>query len=514
MESLEHQLKDRQSKLHTYKAEVHLMTTKDHTSVPKIDPLSREIAKELTKRELKDLGVAVKESPKKPKRLSIPAFKTPKVSVIKSPKPKIVQKPSRKSSEAAKPNDSKKLLLDPPSHPTSNKKFDLNLIKPEDLNPVAEQINIRQLKRKKTLEMIGHLDEINSIRDELNKEYPELNLNISMSQSSFHSNDLSDLNKSGHEDHTVDFKLSPVPHLSINECIKPEVYLGPEKTETEDRKIEERNEGVGKVGDEDRNTEVNQVVIGNNERAQVKDVDSGSSLRIEERKDTKESSSKFLLSPIHSKVISINSEYNSCLNRTQSLYFKASFLHSGQDSVKSSVPRCHIDLMSGQTSPIYYNVRLHGDSKVKTPSGIGSAQSLRRLLLDQTEESEPLASVDTYSKNLAWAQQRDEKLKKIRECIDLQETQKCTFSPFPAKKKTVSQSFLPKSKMSSSSPSIDFKDTIMKISEKSPEDFILYTGLSPTNQKLGFPEGCNIDKMTLRSKPLLSYKQINLLSNL
>lgn len=516
MESLDHQLKDRQSKLYTYKAEVHLMTTKDHTSIPKIDPLSREIANEVTKRELKDLGVTVKESPKKPKKLSISTPKTQKVSVVKSPKVQIssfLQKPSRKSSEAAKTNDSKKQLFDPPK-PKNNRKFDLNVIKPEDLNPVAEQINIRQLKRKKTLEMIGHLNEINNIRDELKKDYPELNLNMSMSQSSFNTNELSDLITPGNEENTVDFKLSPVPHLPINGELKPEVHQKPEKAENEDKKIDEANESIKEVEDEDNNTEVNKNIVENNEKPQIKDIDLTSSSKIEDRKDTKENLSKLFISPIQSKPMSLNTESNSCLGRTQSLYLKASFLHSGQESVKSSVPRCHIDLMNGQTSPIYYNVRVSGDSKVKTPSGIGSAQSLRRILLDQTVEPEPLASVDTYSKNLAWTQQRDEKLRKLRESMDLQETQKCTFSPFPVKKKTESQIFLPKSEISSSRASLDLKDTILKISDKPPENLILYSGLSPTNQKIGYAEGSNIDQMTQRSKPLVSYKQVNLLSNL
>ena len=598
MESIGHQIKDRETKLYTNKAEVHLSTMKEHTSIPKIDPVSRKIAQEMTKREIEKLGIKTKD-PVKVQTLSSPKFQKSKRNSQKS-----LSKASESKSQAQQDNKAVKLSKvpkqgkeakieiivtnDEPSSQTESNAKPL-IVKPEDLATVQELISIKQLKRKKTLESLDHLNLMNAFREELHKDYPELGFDMSCEGSSFRTDELDDIESHSHEVmkeklDKLELQVSPVPYLNTEESNRegPGGGFGQQGdlgggsgnrngnggclTGLKDDGIEMR-EGVifpceleekGSDGKEKEsgcdqrlgkgmatNIKKNKVlrtgkkvnkslekVEAQNSEILIKGQHSKVTLQIETPEISNEvqgslkrsikpieikeslsaisSKTRFECSPTHSKLISLLTEQASL--KTSNLSFaKASFLHSPQDSVKASIPRCHLNLSDCKSTPVYYNIRLPQESKVKTLNGVGSVDSLRRLLL--TEQPRPNTSTpkDQYSKNLLWSSQKEEKLREMRKSMDLQEQRKCKFSPTPHQKRSETQIFDSKSPIFSPKSTLETQSSILKLTSRPNESFSSYSCLSPVNSQIRYFEGCNMEKMVKISKPMVSYKQVNTL---
>ena len=585
MEFLVHQIKDRQSKLYTNKAEVHTSTMKEHTSIPKIDPVSRKIAEEMTKREIKDLGIKTKNCPAKQQTLSYPKSQKSKRNSKKS-----LSKPNEGKSET--PADLKLIQIakapkisQGPSLESAEIKDEANsqiqssikplILKPEDLVTVQELINMKQLKRKKTLESMDHLNLMNAFREELHKDYPELGLDLSCEGSSLRSDELDDLEFHSHEalKEKVDPQASTVHELNaeanntewsamkamqsklteidiLNSCenkndhlyqendlregildgkviekekncaemkgkyMTPDIKNKPDKYDAEKinlslEKLETQNSDVLIQGSHTKfSVTIENYGIPQGNRDEVKM--NAKPMEIKESLSAISSKTKFETSPGHSKLVSLLTEQSTIRNSSVACT-KASFLHSPQESVEFSVPRCHVNLPEYKSTPIYKNKRLSQESKVKTLNGIGSVDSLRHLLLKDEVRPKSSTPKDTYSKNLSWSAQKEEKLKEMRKSMDLQEQQLCTFSPFPVKKRSETQLFDAKSSIFSPKSSLDSKASILKLTRSPTNSQTSFNHLSPVDSHIRYFSGCNMEKMIKVSKPMLSYKQVNLL---
>ena len=212
----------------------------------------------------------------------------------------------------------------------------------------------------------------------------------------------------------------------------------------------------------------------------------------------------------HSKSFGVKSE-SLDFGNLQHSYMKASFLHSVQDPVPKAVPRCHLNLGTNEVSPIYFNVRVAKDSRVKNPNGIGPADCLRKLLLKDDGEVNMTERPDIYSRSARWLEQREEKARRFRETRLSSDMQNCTFDPFIGKKKkhskNKSEAFinfsvnLSKSKISYS----------QKTEEEKPKNTLKYVGLSPADSLVRYEKGVDREKFRDKAKPMVSYRQINLL---
>lgn len=593
MESIVHQIKDRESKLYTTKAEVHTSAMKEHTSIPKIDPNSRKIAEEMTKREIQNLGIKTKTQPSK-QTLSYPKLQKAKRNPQKS-----LSKPIELKSETQAEQKPVQVTRGP--SPSQECKLEINeikdeasiqiqsnfkplIMKPEDLVTVQELINVKQLKRKKTLESMDHLNLMKAFREELHKDYPELGLDLSCEGSSLRSDELDDveshsheafkekLDKQGQEFRDLNFKgicgegegegevqgqakgidkfvscdgrsggiengfregnfhgdevdekemaLEQVDgkYITIDIKNKTDQHEG-EKVNISLEKLETQNSDIPiKESHTKHSVIIENLEISNENQETLKR--KAKPMEIKESLSAISSKTKFESSPGHSKLVSLITEQPTIRNSSIS-FAKASFLHSPQESVDISVPRCHLNLSELKSTPIYKNKRLSQDSKVKTLNGIGSVDSLRHLLLKDDINPKSSTPKDLYSRTLEWSCQKQEKLKKMRKSMDLQSQQLCPFSPFPAKKRSETQLFHAKSSIFPCKPSLDSQASILKLSQLPASPLCpagptvaqsSYNYLSPVNSQIRYFSGCNMEKMIKVSKPMLSYKQINLLT--
>ena len=585
MESIVHQIKDRETKLYTNKAEVHATAMKDHTSIPRIDTVSRKIADEMTKREIEKLGLKTKDRLGKSRLYQVPSSKK-----LKEAHKSLCSRPGE--SRALAQGDCKADKLSQVSKRAKETKLEIivtndesgNLVesnakslivRPEDLATVQELISVKQLKRKKTLESLDHLNLMNAFREELHKDYPELGFDLSCEGSSFRTDELEDIESHSHEvmKEKLELQVSPVPYLNTEESsrgaggtvqgeemkvlengnsaglrdggvemregvifpceLEEEVVHGKQnevacdgvsgKCMTNIKKKKEAgtckimNKSLEKVKSQNSEILVKGLQSKANVQIEIPEIaDKGKQkgkrsikpMEIEESLSAISSRTRFECSPTHSKLISLLTE-QATIKTSNVSFAKASFLHSPQDSVKISVPRCHLSLSDCKSTPVYYNIRLPQESKVKTLNGIGSVDSLRRLLLTDQPRPNSSSPKDQYTKSLQWSSQKEEKLKELRKSMDLQEQQKCKFSPFPHQKRSETQTFESKSSIFSPKSALQSQASLLKLTSKPSDSLSSYNCLSPVNSQVRYFEGCNMEKMLKHSKPMVSYKQVN-----
>ena len=193
----------------------------------------------------------------------------------------------------------------------------------------------------------------------------------------------------------------------------------------------------------------------------------------------------------------------------QSSFIKASFLHTPQESIPKNLPRCHINLTNCISSPIYFSEKVNSDSKVKCENGLGISDSLRRLLLKEPKE-ENKNPKDFYEKNLEWLENKNKKIKDIKETMETKNSNDCTFDPFYEKHKS----------QRSARNSLDFHPRISAQHVRTPTEYIpkisekilVYNALSPANAEVHYKEGFAIDSFLEKAKPMVPYRSINFLT--
>ena len=195
----------------------------------------------------------------------------------------------------------------------------------------------------------------------------------------------------------------------------------------------------------------------------------------------------------------------------QSSYIKSSFLHSPQEKVPKTVPRCHINLSNFAASPIYYNVKTDRECRVKCKNGIGLVDTLRRQLLENPVENitEPQ---DFYSKNIKWLKARNDKLNECKNSNKNKDLEGCTFDPYFQKhelqrKKQKDDNFTYKPKTFEGK----MKGT-QEFSPRIPQNIMMYTQLSPSVNNIRYDEGFHIEKFEQIAKPMVPYRSINFLT--
>ncbi|OMJ75064.1 hypothetical protein SteCoe_25873 [Stentor coeruleus] len=566
--SFSNQWKHRENKLFSQKAEVHINEMKKVTSVPKIDPLSRKVAELVTRRELEMLGIPITESinkkdlttPRSP-RIAKPGTKLPSadfgskdLSPIDSPT-KNPQKPHHRSQvsseliiDTSKPEPHKKIILSELLNQNPGPQG-LSIINPTGQTDIVinqdfiEKPQENQLKQE---DVINNAEHMKAFREELHKDYPELGLDNSAVGSSFHTNELNELEEACKQMTPENIEKTPKSKNDEGKFEMPIVReVTQEITETDEKKMDllqdQKKNNMDKPSNqlEHGNFEGNDKVLDKKTpmlnldlSPQVEDKPQGLThgKKISEVKDTGTVSCK---SKTDRSLLHTGSKFQSTYSlhegpskdfaNMQNSYYKASFLHSPQEPVPCTVPRCHINLSTCKSSPLYQNIRVGKESKVKCDNGIALVDSLRRLFLKPPEtvvpESQPK---DFYEKNLAWIDKKNKKTEVIRDCLTEREVQDCTFDPFIAKhpERKALKSMDLRSVHSKSKSSFDIRDLeVSKTHSRAPtevnsrilENIILYSALSPADTKVGYYEGCAVDRLLEKSKPMVNYKSINFL---
>ena len=497
MEDLGHQLKHRDYKLYSTKAEFRSEFLKNFSSAPTIDPLSRRIADIITQRELEVLGIKVNGPVTKkyfqlPVKAVKPAGFPENTQKVEDPKQEEPQKPEIQITVTELEKPIKQFLI----------------LSPQDLSSVHDQASSKEQNRKQTQEMISNLENLEAFKEELHRDYPELGLNNSGDGSSFHTNELNELEEACKDlnSEKSEKKQGVKENLKDSGEIFPNLteIMSPVRTEpNETPKISERSLKPTQISSKSSKPskklhgQTKSLSISLNRHSELKQAPERNSI-----------SRKFEATPSSSKFLSIQSDLptKDFLNLHNS-YMRASFLHSPQDSISSHVPRCHIDLTTCKTTPIYSNLRIKKDFKIKQDNGIGQADTLRYLILSEKPALAAPEATDTYSKNIKWLRQKTERVQRLRESLDLSELKKCTFQPFTPKAKHESFdlgsiSFTPRS-------SIDLKNVSLSSIKAKPTNLISYVGLSPAISKVSYSEGCDVNKMIVKARPMVDYKKIN-----
>lgn len=495
MEELGYQLKHRDHKLYSSKAEFYSESLKSFCSTPKIDPLSRRIAEIITQRELEVLGIKPTETTSR-KYFQLPA-RTVK-PIVFPPIPRKVEE--FKQEEPPKPE----IQITVTELEKPKKQF--LILSPVDLNPVHEQVCKKEENRRQTEEMITNLENLEAFKEELHRDYPELGLNNSMDGSSFHTNELKELEEACKDSYSEKFEQKNM----VKENFKENKEIFPNLTEIVSPVRTEPNE-TNKVSENDLNQapqESSKPSIAIHSQTKSLSIIVHRPPELKEIPEPSVISKKFEATPSNSKFLSLHSDLptKDFLNLHNS-YMKASFLHSPQDSISSHVPRCHVDLSTCKTTPIYFNVRIGKECKVKLENGIGQADTLRYLILNEKPAVPKPEAKDTYSKNMKWLRQKTERARKMRESLDLSELEKCTFHPFTPKRRHETFdfgniSFTPRS-------SVDLKNISLSSIKTKPANLVNYVGLSPAMTRIGYSEGCNVSKMIEKARPMVDYKKIN-----
>lgn len=516
MEDLDQQLKHRDYKLYSTKAEFRSEFLKTFSSGPKIDPLSRRIAEIITQRELEVLGIKPTES------VSKKYFQLP----VKALKPigftEITQK-----FEEIKQEEVKKPEIQITVSELEKPKKQFLVMSPADLNSVHDQACNKEQNRKQTQEMISNLENLEAFKEELHRDYPELGLNNSGDGSSFHTNELNELEEACKDLNSEKSEKKNV----VKENLKDSGETFPNLTDIVSPVRTEPNE-TQKTSEHEINKPAQLSPRPSNQlHGQTKSL-SISLNRPSEQKELADPSSisrKFEFTPSNSKFLSLQNDLpTKDFQNLHNSYMKASFLHSPQDSISSHVPRCHVNLTTCKTTPIYFNLRVKKDFKVLQDTGIGQADTLRYLILTEKPATPIPEATDTYSKNLKWLHQKTERVKRLRESLDLSELKKCTFHPFTPRRRhdTIDlghKSFTPRSsidlksvsissiKTKRTSQTIQTKQTTQTTQPKQSKqiNLISYVGLSPALTQVGYSEGCNVSKMIEKSLPMVDYKKVN-----
>lgn len=500
------QQKARESKIYSQKADLKTKELATVTGCPKIDPLSRKMAEIITQRELASLGVQTSDPiPKKP-TFSIQNYTSPKAHDAKSVKKTIsdLMDPIKNNSDI-KPDEPEPNPV--PQYPESKDKTPLLQVNNEENNEKAEQnIEIAQIEEEIKVEVkdkaIDNMEKIQAFQDELQREYPELALNEDNEGSSFHTNELDEIEKACKD-------LSP--DIESKEGLNPltpqeELQITPE-TKPKPPPI---NTDLTSNNTEYDSFQPEKPLIPNMP-SRIDHIPQRSSLTDKRNCELFEVCSTLLRGKTEATTVTSRTPD---IIRRQSLKLqesatKAQFLHFNSTPIGKYTPRCHINLNNCQSSPIFMSFRVPKESLMKSEAGLASADSLRKLLLRNLLDNDP-GPQDFYSKSLEWLQKKEEKLEKTRELQQKAGLDSCTFDPFFEKherirlenetldyKATIIPSLLP-------SPSGNFKPRI-------PLDTITYAALSPADNQLRYPEGFNLNRLLLVGKPMVHYASINLL---
>ncbi|OMJ65306.1 hypothetical protein SteCoe_38521 [Stentor coeruleus] len=561
--SFSNQWKDRENKLFSQKAEGHINEMKKVTPVPKIDPLSRKVAELVTRRELEMFGIPISESSNK-KNLSTlksphitkPNIKNSSVdfvnknlSPIDSPT-KNPQKPNHHSQisseliiDTSKSEPQKKIILsellnqNPASQPSSI----INPINQTDLVITEDCIEKPQENNLKQEDILNNAEHMKPFREEINKESIELGLDnpelISHTNENNKREETYKQTTSENVENTLDSKND---ERKLEMPIVREVTL--EITETDEKRMDllqdpkktDKVSNIPEHGCSENNDKVldkkipplnldlnpqgedkSQGLIHKKKTSEIKEIGT-ISCKSKTDRSLLQTGSKF------QSTYSLHEAPSKDFANMQNSYYKASFLHSPQEPVPCSIPRCHINLSTFKSSPLYQNIRVSKESKVKCDNGIALVDSLRRLFLKPPEivpESQPKTF---YEKNLAWIDKKNKKTEIIRDCLTEREAQDCTFDPFIAKnpERKAMKSMDLKSVHNKSKSSFDIRDLdISKTHSRAPtevnskilENIIVYSALSPADTKVGYYEGCALEKLLEKSKPMVNYKSINFL---
>lgn len=565
--SISNQWKVRENKMFSHRAEAHVNEMKEVSSVPKIDPLSRKVAEIVTKRELEMLGITV-QAPvtKKPFMASNNILNSKpdheplsRGFISKDISP--IESPTKDPASYTKTNKSRH--TPDPIFSTSKQEPQTKVIL-KDLKPPIEESKIqapnieipaKNLTKatvsseptqdiKKTHEdMLNNVEHMKAFREELHRDYPELGLDNSVGGSSFHTNELNELEEACKNlNLDIDLKTPKACEEPKNEMLTvKEVTIeasdiddkrpdfaqdikksdsdklsnisGYEKTPCIEIKPEKKSPGSGPETNsraENKSRSCKKSRKSNN----FKDMANSSARGKHER--SANSGSKF------QSVMSVQEAPSKDFLNLQNSYFKASFLHSPQEPVSVTVPRCHVNLAACKSSPLYQNVRVAKDSRVKCDNGIALVDSLRRLFLQPTETIPQNKPKGFYEKNIAWENKKNEKTQRIRESVTEREIQNCTFDPFTSRQshRKTQKSMDYRMLVSKSRSSLDIKDpelkshtrTFTEIPSFALENLIVYSALSPADTKVGFNEGCAIERLLEKSKPMVNYRSINFLN--
>lgn len=586
--SFNNQWKEREVKVYSQKAEVHVKEMKEVTSMPKIDPLSRKVAEIVTRRELEMLGIPIVESSsKKPlitqrsSRIIKPGIKQisadftakdvvrdeiqgkdhqvnpirkEEINTITHQRQKHKTKnfsdiPTDQSENTHSQEPYKKIILNdlaPQIEKPKAPKTPKITICPTDLGKIIETVEKIQENRKIHEEMLNNVEHLKAFREELHRDYPELGLDNSVVGSSFHTNELNELEEAC-KDMTPDQMDMKSPQSKESEDQKFNMFpinqMTQENLETEDEKKIDFLQELKKINMEELsnmsecgsssciekpsdkkdtiNLEINVPVLTEN-------IPSDHTKQTSEQRESATLSikSKAIRTPTYSgsKFQSIYSHEapSKEFASLYSSYYKSSFLHLPQELIPSTVPRCHINLATCKSSPIFQSVRVGRHSRIKCDNGIALADSLRRELLKPPKALPDKEPKNFYEKNLVWLNKKDEKTKKIRESLTEREIKDCTFEPFvsknPVRKAQKSMDYKPVTGKSKSS--LDLKDMEMKshtrmLTELTPrglDNITIYSALSPTGSKVGFSEGCAVGRLLEKSKPMVNYRSVNFLN--
>jgi hypothetical protein len=498
MESIS-QLKQRADKLYCSRVESQWESLKEVSSVPKIDKLSRKVAELVTQKELEVLGIKPSESPSKKPLYSISNLETPLKSTKKTglqPSQDIPRQstPEMKSEVKVVVSSLNPLgkaeLLNTAEVPASSLEEPKDQQQDPSLKP-EESGEKAQESPEKHVEMLNNLEHIEAFKEELHRDYPELGLNNSVEGSSFHTNELHELEEACKEMNAEKSDARLAGHSK---------GLHPSKEEKQElEKLSNMTDhGSLKVNDPQ--------LLRVPSLSSSKDLDvRGQGFTDSTKNDRshpfhRNRSDGFIG---HSKTFSLTSE-NKDFN-LQNSYLKASFLHSVQENVSKAVPRCHVNLATNKVSPIYFNVRVAKDSRVKNPNGLGPADCLRKLLLKNDEVTPVDDSSDIYARTSRWLKNREDKRKKIKEDQISLDLQNCTFDPFYKKKhaRTNSEPFI---KFSVSLTKYSVSETL---NMEKPKNTLKYEGLSPADSLVRYEKGVDREKFRDKAKPMVNYRQIN-----
>lgn len=543
--AMSQQWKDRDNKVFSQKAEVKAKEKKELTGTPKIDPLSRKIAEIVTQQELAALGIEPKESaPKKP-TFSIPKS-TPSRESPQKPSPHSnnqnipKQSPKRQRESPTKLQD--KLIDEPepnpgpiildPSKPEDQQKSNLlpqghneipHLIVTKD--PESTKENKDNINKSEHEEMLNNVEHLQAFQEELQREYPELGLNNSVEGSSFRTDELDELEEACKD---LDSQHKHAENPLVNAEKKEETTAG------NIEKKEEGKEGNKDVGKKEQDMLSNNTDYGglpdNIEvvtKEQVEKQRTGSEKNNADREkslknDKKELVGKNMRDPNRSKTEgnspskgqnrqSSRERVANEFKNLQAASAKAQFLHLHEEKILKNTPRCHINLTNCKTSPIYFSIRVPSDSKVKVESGIGSAGSLRRILLRQFLD-EGQDSKDFYTKSAEWLQNRNNKIQEIRDQNKDKDLEECTFDPYFEKHENIKKNTYSFEYKATVSPLIQNSEkSLVAYKPRISENIIKYEALSPTDYLVRYSEGVNLDRIMQVGKPMVSYRSINLL---
>ena len=499
------QQKDRENKIYTSKAEVKTNELKALTGTPQIDPLSRKMADVLTQNELASLGIQPSEpAPKKQ------TFTLPKPSESK----KVVSKKARKEVEVLKARQESKVEEpEPTPQPESKEKTPVPELSAKNSKKNSEKYQDDEKKD----EMMNNMENIQAFQAELQREYPELALNEDAEGSSFHTNELNELEEACKD-------LSPGNHLNkdlndLGDKVPADGIEGGFDTKPSNNSpclsIEKHEDMLSNKTEYEKSKDLlspkkkSTRLINPHLPSGIDHVPQHSSLTDKKNAELFEVCSTLLKGKTEATTVTSRTPD---IIRRQSLKLqesavKANFLHHTLSPVGKFTPRCHINLTNCKSSPIFFSFRVPSDSKMKSEHGFASADSLRHQLLRNLLDNEP-AEQDFYSKNLSWLKRNNERTEKIRESERDKEVDGCTFDPY----------FERHEAYRIENEKLDYKATLrpdlIKDSEKEfeiriPENIIKYTALSPANNEVRHSQGFNFDKLLSIGKIMVSYTSVN-----